>query len=184
MENNKPFNKEGEGRGSRRPDRAARAEISSYKEKMLDLRRVTRVMAGGKRFKFRATVVIGDERGQVGIGVGKGVDVQQSVAKAKSAAQKNMVTIPLYQARTIAHEVSAKYSAAKVLLKPAAAGHGLRAGGSVRFVLAMAGVKDATAKILSRTPNKLTNAMAAIEALRSLKSKKPTSSTSTAATAK
>jgi small subunit ribosomal protein S5 len=129
-------------------------------------------MAGGKRFKFRATVVVGDERGQVGIGVGKGIDVQQSVAKAKMAAQKNMVTIPLRQARTIAHEVSAKYSAAKVLLKPASAGHGLRAGGSVRFVLTMAGIKDATAKVLSRTPNKLTNAMAAIEALKSLKSKK------------
>ncbi|HVN26090.1 MAG TPA: 30S ribosomal protein S5 [Candidatus Paceibacterota bacterium] len=142
---------------------------SEFRERVLDMRRVTRVVAGGKRFRFRATLVLGDEKGRVGIGVAKGLDVQQAVAKAKTEARKNMLTISLKDQRTIAHEVLAKYSAAKVLLKPASKGHGLRAGGSVRFVLAFAGVKDATAKILGRTPNKLTNAMATLEALRKLK---------------
>jgi len=140
-----------------------------FRERVLDMRRVTRVVAGGKRFRFRATLVLGDEKGRVGIGVAKGLDVQQAVAKAKTEAKKNMLTVHLKDQRTIAHEVLAKYSAAKVLLKPASKGHGLRAGGSVRFVLAFAGVKDATAKILGRTPNKLTNAMATLEALKKLK---------------
>jgi len=136
---------------------------------MLDLRRVTRVVAGGKRFRFRATVVIGDERGRVGIGIGKGIDVAQSMTKAKAQASRNMVTIYLQDNRTLPHEVKAKYSAAHVILKPAPAGHGLRAGSAVRSVLALAGVKDATAKVLGRTPNKLTNAWATLEALKMLR---------------
>lgn len=151
----------------RRPERIVKRE--EFKEKALDLRRVTRVVAGGKRFRFRATLVIGDEKGRVGIGVAKGLDVAQAVAKAKTAAKKNIITVNLKDGRTIAHEVLAKYSAAKVLLKPASVGHGLRAGGAVRVVLALAGVKDATAKCLGRTPNKLTNAMATLEALKKLK---------------
>ncbi len=144
-------------------------EPSSLKEKVLDLRRVTRVVAGGKRFKFRATVVVGDEKGKIGIGLGKGVDVAQAVGKAKLKATRNMMTVDLKDGHTIAHEVYAKYSAAKVLIKPAALGHGLRAGGAVRSVLALAGVRDATSKCLGRTPNKLTNAWATIEALKMLK---------------
>lgn len=140
-----------------------------FKERVLDMRRVTRVVAGGKRFRFRCTIVLGDERGRVGIGVAKGLDVQQAIAKAKADAKKDMIMVNLKDGRTIAHEVIAKYSAAKVLLKPASVGHGLRAGGAVRFVLAFAGIKDATAKCLGRTPNKLTNAMATIEALKMLK---------------
>lgn len=148
-----------------------KAQKSEFKEKTLDLRRVTRVVAGGKRFRFRATVVLGDEKGRVGIGVGKGLDVQSSVGKARLKAKKNMINVSLKDGRTILHEVSAKYSAAKVVLKPASSGHGLKAGGAVRFVLNLAGVKDATAKILGRTPNKLTNAMATLEALKKLKLK-------------
>ena len=140
-----------------------------FKERVLDMRRVTRVVAGGKRFRFRCTIVLGDERGRVGIGVAKGLDVQQAIAKAKAEAKKNMIAVSLVDGRTIAHEVTAKYSAANVLLKPGSMGHGLRAGGAVRFVLAFAGVKDATAKCLGRTPNKLTNAMATVEALKKLK---------------
>jgi small subunit ribosomal protein S5 len=140
-----------------------------FKERVLDMRRVTRVVAGGKRFRFRCTIVLGDERGRVGIGVAKGLDVQQAIAKAKSEAKKNMIMVNLKDGRTIAHAVIAKYSAANVLLKPGSMGHGLRAGGAVRFVLAFAGIKDATAKCLGRTPNKLTNAMATIEALKKLK---------------
>ena len=144
-----------------------------FKEKVLDLRRVTPVVAGGKRFRFRGTVVIGDEKGRIGVGVAKGLDVQGAVEKAKTAAKKTILFIHLKDNRTISHEVSAKYSAAKVLIKPAVDGHGLKAGGAVRSVLALAGVHDATAKCLGRTPNKLTNAMAAIEALKKLKSEQP-----------
>ncbi len=151
----------------KRGDRPIKKE--EFKEKVLDMRRVTRVVAGGKRFRFRATIVLGDEKGRVGIGIGKGLDVQQAVGKAKADAKKNMLTVNLREGRTIAHEVDAKYSAAKVLVKPASRGHGLRCGGSVRFVLAFAGIKDATGKCLGRTPNKLTNAMATIEALKKLK---------------
>lgn len=140
-----------------------------FKERVLDMRRVTRVVAGGKRFRFRCTLVLGDEKGRVGVGVAKGLDVQQAVAKAKADAKKNMITVNLKDGHTIAHEVTAKYSAAKVILKPASLGHGLRAGGAVRFVLSFAGVRNATGKCLGRTPNKLTNAMATIEALKMLK---------------
>jgi small subunit ribosomal protein S5 len=142
-----------------------------FKDKVLDLRRVTRVMAGGKRFRFRATVVVGDEKGRVGVGVAKGLDVQSAVGKARSEAKKAMLAVPLKDGRTIPHDVEAKYSAARVIVKPTSAGHGLKAGGAVRVVLSMAGVKDATAKCLGRTPNKLTNALAAIEALKKLKIK-------------
>lgn len=142
-----------------------------FREQVLDLRRVTRVTAGGKRFRFRATVIIGDERGRVGAGIAKGLDVQQAVAKAKAKAKKNVINVPLKRG-TILHEVEAKFSAARVRLKPAKSGHGLIAGGAVRVVLSLAGIRDITAKCLGRTPNKLTNALATIEALKKFKSHK------------
>lgn len=141
---------------------------SEFKEKTIDLRRVTRVVAGGKRMSFRATVVLGDEKGRVGLGLGKGLDVAQAVEKAKVKAKKKMITVSL-KGKSIPHEVGAKYSAARVIIKPAKTGHGLKAGGSVRDVLLLAGVKDATAKTLGTTKNKLTNAMAALEALKQFK---------------
>lgn len=156
-------------RGPGRPTGDRFIKKDDFKEKVLDLRRVTRVVAGGKRFRFRATVIVGDEKGRVGVGVAKGVDVQSAVSKAKLEGKKTMLHIDLKDGRTIHHEVLAKYSAAKVLIKPAREGNGLKAGGSVRFVLALAGVKDATAKCLGRTPNKLTNALAAIEALKQVR---------------
>lgn len=146
-----------------------RFQKEEFEEKVVDLRRVTRVVAGGKRFRFRATVVIGDRKGRVGVGVAKGLDVQSSVTKAKSNAKKTLVRLHLTDGRTIPHDVSAKYSAASVIIKPSKEGHGLKAGGAVRVVLAMAGVKDASAKCLGRTSNKLTNALAALSALRALK---------------
>ncbi|MBI4993423.1 30S ribosomal protein S5 [Candidatus Wolfebacteria bacterium] len=146
-------------------------KVSEFKEKVLDLRRVARVMAGGKRFRFRATIIVGNEKGTVGLGMGKGFDVAQSVEKAKSSAKKNLIVVNLKNS-TVAHDVDAKFSAARVLIKPAKKGHGLKAGGAVRSVLLLAGVKDATAKCLGGTKNKLTNAMATIEALKKLKSQK------------
>lgn len=153
--------------GNRFPREYAKKE--EFEEKVVDLRRVTRVVAGGKRFRFRATVVIGDRKGRVGVGVGKGIDVASAVGKGKAAAKKEIVVVPLLNGRTIPHEAHAKYSAAAVVMKPAKEGQGLRAGGAVRVVMGLAGIKDASAKCLGRTPNKLTNALAAIRALKSLK---------------
>lgn len=148
------------------------AKKDDMNERVLDLRRVARVVAGGKRFRFRATVVVGDGKGKVGVGVAKGIDVASAVAKAKTEGKKHLIAVHLVSGRTIAHESRAKYSAAQVLIKPAAAGHGLRAGGAVRTVLSLAGVKDAIGKCLGRTPNKLTNALATIEAMKNLKAEK------------
>ncbi|MBI2010966.1 MAG: 30S ribosomal protein S5 [Candidatus Colwellbacteria bacterium] len=151
--------------GLRRP-RLQRKE--EFEEQVIDLRRVTRVTAGGKRFRFRATVVIGDKKGRVGVGVAKGADVQRAVEKAKTQAKKNLINLK-FKEHTIPHQVEAKFSAAKVLIKPAERGHGLKAGGSSRVVLRLAGVQDVTAKIMGRTKNKLTNALATIEALKQLR---------------
>lgn len=136
-----------------------------FQERVIDLRRVTRMTAGGKRMSFRATVVIGDQRGRVGAAIGKGLDVATAVEKAKRQAQKNIIKINLKENRTIPYEIEAKYSAAHVRIKPASKGHGLIAGGGCRVVLELAGVKDASAKQLGRTTNKLTNAMATLKAL-------------------
>jgi small subunit ribosomal protein S5 len=140
-------------------------------DRVLEIRRVTRVVAGGKRFSFRATVVVGDGKGRVGVGLAKGLDVANAVQKGRVQAEKNIIKVSLKEGRTIAHDVEAKYSAARVRLKPAREGNGLIAGGSTRAVLELAGVKDISAKILGRTTNKLTNAMATIEALKKIKTR-------------
>jgi len=144
---------------------------SEFRDKVLEVRRVTRVMAGGKRFSFRVTVVVGDLKGKVGVGIAKGLDVAAAVDKAKRQAQKAMITIVLKDHRTVPYDVEAKYGAARVRIKPARPDHGLIAGGSARFVLEMAGVKDVSAKILGRTSNKLSNAMATMAALSNFKKK-------------
>ena len=139
----------------------------NFEEKILDIRRVARVTAGGKRFKFRVSIIIGDKRGKIGIGIAKGFDIQEAISKAKHQAEKNLFNVPIKNG-TIPSEIEAKYSAAKVRLKPAKPGHGLMAGGSVRSVLELGGVRDVTAKILGKTKNKLTNALATIKALKNL----------------
>jgi small subunit ribosomal protein S5 len=155
----------------RRPQRNKRARTRfakpEYKETLVDLRRVSRVVKGGKRFSFRVTLIIGDEKGKVGVGIAKGLDVAQAVEKARNEAKKDMLVVSL-KGTTIPHEVEAKYSAARVLLKPSQKGSGLKAGGAVRAVLLLAGVKDASAKCLGKTKNKLTNALATMKALRNI----------------
>lgn len=146
----------------------SKREQSEWEHTVLDIRRVARVVAGGKRFSFRATVAIGDRKGRVGVGVAKGKDVSGAVEKAITQAKKNVVEVPILNG-TIPAETSAKHSSAVVLLKPARQGKGIIAGGAARTVLALSGVRDVTAKILGRTPNKLTNAMATIEAIKRLK---------------
>lgn len=154
-------------RDQRRSNRGER-ERSEFDRKLLDVRRVARVVAGGRRFSFRTTVVIGNRRGKVGVGVAKGPDVTIATEKAVNRARKNLVSVPITPAGSIAHEVTAKFSAARVLLRPRASGSGIVAGGSVRAVVELAGISNISSKILSRTPNKLTNALATLEALKAL----------------
>lgn len=124
-------------------------------------------MAGGRRFNFSAALVIGDKKGRVGVGVGKAADTQLAIEKATRAAKRNMLTITLTKNRSIPFNVSAKYCASAVEIRPSR-GRGLVAGSSVRTVLELGGVSDVTAKLLSRSKNPINNARAAIEALRSL----------------
>ncbi|MFH1894913.1 MAG: 30S ribosomal protein S5 [Patescibacteria group bacterium] len=155
---------------SRRPRRpfSGQREISEFDSKLLDLSRVTRVTKGGKQMRFRAVIVMGDKIKRVGLGVAKGLDVQQAVEKATRLAKKNMMEVPIVN-ETIPHEVYAKFGAAKVLLRPQRKGRGLVAGGTVRIVCALGGIKNISSKILGRTGNKLNNAMATILALKKMK---------------
>ncbi|MEA3463548.1 MAG: 30S ribosomal protein S5 [Patescibacteria group bacterium] len=133
---------------------------------MIDIARVTRVMAGGKRMRFRVCIAIGDKKGRVAIGLAKGKDVAIAVAKSVNKAKKNFITVPIVN-NTIPHEVYQKLGAAKVLFKPARKGRGIIAGGAVRIVLELAGIKNVTSKILG-TSNKVNNVKCTIEALKSL----------------
>ena len=163
----------GGGRGGRpggnRPggNRGGDRERSEFAQKMIGLRRVARVMAGGRRFNFSAAIVIGDKKGRVGVGLGKAADTQLAIEKATRHAKKNMITINLTKNRSISRNVEAKYAASVVGIRPSP-GRGLVAGSSVRSVLELAGITDVTAKIHSRSKNPLNNARVAIEALRKL----------------
>lgn len=141
-------------------------EKPEYDQKLLDLARVTRVVKGGRRFRFRATLVIGNRKGKVGVGVGKGGDVSDAIRKAFDDAKKSMITVPMRK-NTIPHELIFKSGSARIILKPAAAGRGVIAGGAIRAVVDLAGIKDITAKSLG-TSNKLNVARAAVAAFASL----------------
>jgi len=140
---------------------------SEFDQQVIDVARVARVVAGGRRFSFRGVVAIGNHNGKVGVGVAKGNDVSLTVEKAVADAKKNLIEIPLKET-TIPYEVWAKYGAAKVLLKPSQKGRGLVAGGVVRVICSLAGIGDITSKIISRSTNKLNNARATMEALKKL----------------
>ena len=144
-------------------------EKTEYEQKLLDVARVVRVVAGGRRFRFRVVMVIGNQKGKVGVGVAKGQDVSLAVEKATAKAKKHLIEIPLLKG-TIPHQVEAKYSSAKVLLKPGRPGRGVVAGGAVRVICNLAGIENISAKIIGRTSNKLNNAQATISALKKLKS--------------
>ena len=145
-----------------------------FEQKIVDLARVTRVMAGGKRMRFRACVAIGNKKGKIGIGLAKGADVALAVTKAVAQAKKELVDVSIVN-DTIPHEVYQKTGAAKILFKPARRGKGVIAGGAVRVILELAGISNITSKILG-TNNKVSIAKCTIEALSSLKKieKKPT----------
>lgn len=150
------------GRGPEKKD--------EYDSKLLDLARVTRVSKGGKNMRFRAVIVVGDKKGKVGVGVAKGLDVAQAVEKATRAAKKNVLNV-LITNETIPHETFAKFGAAKILLKPQQKGRGLVAGGTVRVICSLAGIKNISSKVLGKTGNKLNNAIATIQALKDLKAR-------------
>lgn len=151
----------------RRSHSQAAAEEKQYDERVVNIDRVARVVKGGRRFRFRALVVLGDHKGKVGVGIAKGADVTTAVTKAVDVAKKNVVKIELYK-ETIPHEAEAKVSGAQILVKPAAPGTGLIAGGVVRTVLEVAGVSNALSKSLGST-NKVNIAYATLEALKSIK---------------
>ncbi len=140
-----------------------------FDSKLLDLARVTRVTAGGKRLRFRAVMAVGNKKGKVGIGVDKGKDVAQAIEKATRVAKKNLITVAVVE-DTIPHKIEAKFGSARVLLKPQRKGRGLVAGSVVRTVCDLVGIKNISSKILSRSKNKLNNARATILALKKLKS--------------
>ena len=139
---------------------------SEFDQKIVDLARVTRVMAGGKRLRFRATIVIGDKRARVGVGVAKGKDVSLAISKAVKIAEKNMINTPIING-TIPCEIKQKFGAARIFLKPAKSGTGIIAGGAVRTVLELSGLQNIVGKIYG-SKNKINNVYATIEALKKL----------------
>jgi small subunit ribosomal protein S5 len=160
--------RDGGRRPNRRPTRRDARPKSEYDHKIVSLRRVTRVVAGGRRFSFSVSVVAGNRRGQVGVGTGKAGDTPLAIDKALRDAKKNMIVVNHTKAMSIPHEIEAKFSASRVKIMPAP-GKGIMAGSSVRAVLELAGLKDVGAKLLSRSKNSTNNALAAIKALDELK---------------
>jgi small subunit ribosomal protein S5 len=155
--------------GGARRERAPR-ERSEFDQATIDVRRVARVMGGGRRFSFSVTVVIGDRKGRVGVGLGKGADTALAIDKAVRAARKNLITVPLTADKSIAHNITARYGSSDIEIIPSP-GRGLVAGSAMRIVLEYAGVTNVVTKILSRTKNKLTIARATIVALQSLQAR-------------
>jgi small subunit ribosomal protein S5 len=162
----------GEGRANQQQNRRGRRRSGGrfertrpeYDQKIINIRRVTRVMAGGRRFSFSVAIVAGNRNGKVGVGVGKASDTSLAIEKAFRNAKKNMVIIKRNENLSIPHEVSARYCTSEVYIKPAK-GKGLVAGSSARNVLDLAGITDVSSKILSRSKNKINIARAAILAL-------------------
>ena len=139
-----------------------------WQERVVQVRRVTKVVKGGKKLSFRAILVVGDEKGQVGVGTGKASDVIGAVKKAVADAKKQIISIPITKFSSIPHPTHGIYGAAEVIIRPSAQGSGVIAGGSVRTVLELAGVKNILAKQLGSS-NTLNNARAAVNALSHLK---------------
>jgi small subunit ribosomal protein S5 len=159
-----------EGNGERKPRAFFERPKPEFDQKMVSIRRVTRVVAGGRRMTFAVAIAIGDKKGSVGLGTGKGGDTAIAITKALRQAKKNMFKIKTDKHMSIAHPVSAKFSSAKLTMMPNH-GKGLVAGSTVRDMLTLAGIKNVTAKLHSGTKNKLNNARAAYVALYQLRAK-------------
>jgi len=157
----------GQGRGPKRGNNRDDRPKDDLEQRILEVARVTRVMAGGKRMNFRACVALGDKKGNVGVGLGKGADVTMAVNKAVNRAKKTMINVPMVN-ETIPHEIFHKTGAARLMFKPAKKGRGVIAGGVARVILELAGVKNVTSKSLG-SKNKINNARCTIEALNMLR---------------
>jgi small subunit ribosomal protein S5 len=159
----------GDKRGGRGSSNRARPERKSeFDTRMINIRRVARVVAGGRRFSFSVSLIVGNKKGKVGVGVGKAGDTTLAIDKATREAKKHLITVNLTKDSSIAHDVSAKFNASRISLIPAS-GRGLVAGSSARLVLELAGITNIIAKMHSGSKNGLNNARATIEALKSLK---------------
>lgn len=157
--------------GRRGGPRGRRPEAEKeFDQRILALDRVTRVTKGGKRMRFRACVIIGDHKGKVGFGVAKAGDVSQAVNKAVTQAKKRMLNVPLVK-ETIPHQVFTKFGSARIMMKPAPAGTGVKAGGAMRVVMELAGVPNVVGKILGGD-NKINNTKATMDALKQLRAAK------------
>jgi len=159
--NRKPRNNNGE--------KKVQKPKSDLEDKVIEVRRVTKVVKGGRQFRFAATVVVGNRKGLVGLGTGKAHEMPDAVKKATAAATKNVVKIDLIDNRTISHDITVKEGAVRVMLKPAKEGTGVKAGGPVRDVLELAGVKDVLSKSLGSS-TKINAARATLRALKGQKS--------------
>jgi small subunit ribosomal protein S5 len=155
-------------KGKRRGKFKQKREKPEFDQHIVDLARVTRVTKGGKQMSFRVCILIGDRKGRVGYGVQKGKDVQIAVEKAVNQAKKNLITVPIVK-ETVPHRVEAKFKAGKVMIKPAPKGSGIIAGSAIRVILELAGVPNASSKMLGKTNNKVTNVKAVFKALESFK---------------
>ncbi|HNW71500.1 MAG TPA: 30S ribosomal protein S5 [Candidatus Paceibacterota bacterium] len=158
-----------EKRNSRRSSSFTRPK-PEFDQKILDIRRVTRVVAGGRRFSFSVVLVAGDRKGSIGLGLGKAGDTSLAINKALRNAKKNMIRLKLTKTFSLPYEVSAKYSSSQIVLIPNK-GRGLVAGSVVRDIVKLSGMKDITGKILSGTKNKLNNAKATMLALKDISTK-------------
>ena len=164
----KPRNNDGKN-NKRRPKRTFDKPKSDLEEKVIFINRVTKVVKGGRQFRFAATVVVGNRKGRVGIGLGKAKEMPDAVKKATEAAKKHLINVELIDNRTISHEIIVKEGAVRVMLKPAKEGTGVKAGGPVRDVLELAGVKDVLSKSLGSS-TKVNMARATLNALKLQKS--------------
>lgn len=153
---------------NQRKNNRAREKETTWQERVIQIRRVSKVVKGGKKLSFRAIVVVGNERGQVGVGVGKASDVIGAVKKGVADGKKHLVDVPLTRSNSIPHPTNGLGGAAKVMMRPAAPGTGVIAGGAVRTVLELAGVRNVLAKQLG-SDNPLNNARAAVDALDGLR---------------
>lgn len=152
---------------NKRYDKHGQGTEKQFEEQVIAIDRIARVVKGGRRFRFRVLVAIGDKKTRVGVGVSKATDIQKAIKKAVEVAKKNLITVPLYKS-TIPHYVEVKNGGAHVMLKPAADGTGVIAGGVIRSVLDVTGIKDVLSKSLGSS-NKINTAYATIEALSQLK---------------
>ena len=156
---------------NRRKNKRRERQRSEFDQKILDIRRVTRVSAGGRRFSFAVSIAVGDRKGRIGVGTGKAGDTSLAIEKATRNAKKNLITVKLTENNSIPHEVNAKYCSAKVMLMPAK-GRGVIAGSAIRDLIDLGGLNDINAKVISGSKNKLNIAQATVKALDSLKNPK------------